>query len=160
MKNDEVVRDIPPHVRIYLNRVTYGDLKAMPFTEAVAKAGLPEQFYAQAQKQIYGDRAMTPGMLMRICKVIGDYTPLAMCADEIGVTVHIEQPRLHSDDEVRELLEANAAIGALNGELRSALADSGKLNRTQLISLLTKAATASSELDDVRTVLTRKAGGL
>lgn len=159
MEKDDAVRDIPPAVRTYLNRICYDDLKTQPFTEVVQKSGMPEPFYRQAQKQIYGDRQMTPGMLLRICKLLGDFTPLVMCGEEIGIAITVEQPRMHSDDEVRELLEANAAMGELNGELTKALTEGHKLSKAELIALLSKCSSATNELKDVHAVLSKKAGG-
>ena len=105
---------------------------------------------------VSGRRTMPPQLLVRLTEVTNDMIFLDTVFKGSNISCDwVNVPRNHSGDIVRETLEAGEAIGALQGTLHKALADSN-ISDAERRDLLNRTRKAIDELNDVQQVLTKE----
>jgi hypothetical protein len=141
------MEDVPFEVRSYLYQMCLSADASTPLAIMLRRHALDHE-YANVYSRIRGTMNMTPTCLLQLCRMYDDYTPIQLLGAEYGIGINVVTAIRMSGDVVGEVLQANAAMGAVNEELRVALA-AKNITKEGLAKIAHRAAVAMREVGDV-----------
>lgn len=128
--------------RAALTQIALGEKGRTPLLHVMRQNGM-EHLYPSYYAMIIGNNTISPFVMLHICKMYGDFTPLYLQAEALGIhiTAHTDGHEPNPLGVLGDLLKDNAAMGELNAEFEAALQD-GKITASEKRRLVGKAQRA------------------